>query len=265
LIKRQVRGLLWTLLVRRPIRLRADGHVPLGQRRTVFLERSLEKPELEALRARAKEQRTTVTGALLAAMVAAIAEDHGKARAVVGCSTPVGLRHLLPPGFDGCLGYLSWGIGIYATVRDGSAYWDLARDLRSDLERQLGAKAAEVGLAMTEARADKVVAMGGRALAEQHDKHFPTATAISNIGVVEAPERYGAFEWVDLRFGANADSGGPNIGASATTFRGRLNLNFVYPEVLLAAPRAERIADRTVALLQEGAAHPDLRLRTRRA
>lgn len=258
MLRREIVRILWTLFVQRPTRLRIDTFVPIPRRQTTLLQRSLSREDTEALRQRCKAERTTVTGALLAAMLMAGAEDTGKRSVALACACPVDLRYLLPaepPQLrKEAFGYLSWGVSVVQRLRPGRRYWELARACRAEVEAQLRAKAPEKSLAIAENRAPAVAKMGGQRLAEQLDKHYVASVAISNMGVLDAPDTFGDFTWDEVRFGMTADAGGANIGASVATFRGRLSLNFVHAKDLFAPERGARIVDRTVQLLREAAA-----------
>lgn len=257
-VRREVRKLLWQVFVRRPARLRADRVVPISARRTALVLAMLTREETDALRRRAKQEGTTVTGALVAAMLLAGAEDTGKRALTLGCACPVDLRRHLPaepPELRAhAFGYLSWGVSVFQRIAAGQRFWDLARHSHAELEGLLLDQAAETSLALAEQRAPKVAAIGGRRLAEALDKHYLTSVAISNMGVLEAPASFGDFAWEEVRFGMTADAGGANLGASVCTFRGRLTLNFVHAKDLFTPERAQRIVDRTVGLLREAAA-----------
>lgn len=255
LLREETWRILKVLLLQRPKRLRRDADVHPRDRRTTLLHRVLPEAGTAALVARCKAEGTTMLGALGAALLLAAAEDVGR-RATLGLAVPVSLRGYLPQVGPEAFGYYSWGVGVYVRVGPGEDFWDLARRVRAEAARELGRDAALRSLALVEFKAARVVRSGARALVEQLDKDYPVVVAASNVGRHDPPERFGDLVWETSHFAASADTGGANFGVAATTFRGKLMMNFVHPEALLRRERGERMTARTLELLRAASQAP---------
>lgn len=256
LLREEVWRILKIMFLVRPKRLRIDTYVHPRQRRTTLIHLGLSEAETTALAARCKQEGTTVLGALGAALLLAAAEDVGR-RGVIGMAVPVSLRGMLPPAaaeaIKDAFGYYSWGVGVYFRPAPGDDFWDLARQVRQEAAKELERDGALKSLALVEFKAPRVMRQGALKLIEQLDRDYPVAVAASNVGRLEAPERFGDLVWETSHFCASADTGGANFGVAATTFRGKMMMNFVHPEALLSQPRGERLAERTMHYLRGAA------------
>ncbi len=229
-------------LARRPHRPARDGEgAPLATR---VESRAL---DAAALREAARGEDTTVHGALCAAMLLAMAEDAGRP-VTMGCLSPMDVRSALEPPAGDEVAFLVSGVSTFHRVRPGGGLWDLARDVRGQIEAALGRGDALVSTASTSVVLDR-----GRepaALVANVNRFIGAATTVTNLGLVDVPETYGPWRLEELHFGV-AGNGFPGTaaGIAVTTFAGRLTLEYLYGDPWLRPERALGILDRAIARL----------------
>lgn len=250
-VLREVLHLLNLFRKAKPQVLRWDARVPREQRHSRLISHVVPLAEAEAIAARSRKEGTTITGALTAALLWALAEDVGGPSPTVMCSIPANLRpHLKaipPPAF----GYYAWGFGTIQNFAPAQRFWDVARAVRQDVDRELARGGLWRSLAILEWQGPRTLKQGPEKLLRSLDQSG--ANSVSNVGRVQLAQ-HGNLVWEDLQFWGSADGAGAGIGLVATTIGDHMTLNFVHPEPLVAAARGDRIAARTLALLREAIA-----------
>lgn len=239
-------------------RLPLDEDTPVGSRRTRLLQRHLEPAEVDALAARARQEGTTVQGALAAAMLQAAARETGDRPAVLGLNSPLNLRERLRPplGPDFVLG--AFAPPLFLRADPAEPLWGLAREVRAQLRVLAEGDAVFSVLAAVEQGCPRepgaAQAMPGRIAAQT-----PVATGVTNLGRVPPPPP-GPLRVRSFDCAASLELAPSSVVAYAATFEGRLALTFMHAEPVVGAARAGRIADGTVARLRaalgDPAAHP---------
>lgn len=239
------------LTIAKPARLRRATDAPPGQRRTRLEHHTLVAAEVEALAAACRRERTTVHGALCAALLLAQAEVEGWASPRrVGCRTPIDLRPQLARPVRGGFGVFAFGASTYHRAGASTPFWELARDVRAQVQDAVEGRRilpALQGLDRYVARTAEQAA----ATAQRSDRLDLTSAVVSNLGRV--PElRAGP-----LRVESVGVSGALPIGNAVmvvcTTYDGILDMDFVHAVPLLDAERARRMADGCVARLRRAA------------
>lgn len=248
--------LIASFLAHPPGRLRWDGHAPNRERKPRLIHHDLDPAATSALAQRARAEGTTILGALTAACVIAAAEDHGREPVRLACVLPVNLRPYLPKVPADAFGYYAWSVGSTLRIAPGTRFWDVARQVKRDAEGEIQRGALWLGLAILERRAPMLVQKGPDALAKMLDEKYPGALSVSNVGRLEVPTDSGPLRWTDMQFGMSADAAGAGLAVAATGFAGKLSVNVMHPDPLIAPPRAAAIAARAMALLRE-AGHAD--------
>lgn len=240
-----------------PRRMRLDAEIPVQQRRTRLVSRQLDAEATTALVQRARQERTTVHGALGAAQLLAVAHEFDEPRAVpLALGSAINLREQMRPAPREDVGFFVSLATSTHRIAPESDFWELARDVRRELTRRVERRepwtaiaAGTRGLAafrrwipLTEATAIR--------MAQIADLFGHGATGLTNLGVLPIPQRYGPLTLEALHF-SGAMSALCNLGSSAATFADRLHWNFIYQSPSLATDRAERLAARAVDRLQQ--------------
>jgi hypothetical protein len=221
-----------------------------------------------ALAARAREQRTTVHGALAAALLTAIRADlPGDEPRTLQCSHPVNLRPLLHDicptparlaGLDERMGYLvSYVESVHALSRttaafDAEALWSLARDVSSSVRTGREQHVPVVALPLVSAITRRVASSRwpSLALALLERTLVHNALIVTNLGRVPVEETLPGGVIETLHFVAASSFVGPCI-ACVATYHDELRLNLCYQEPTLTRAWAERIVTRAQATLEQ--------------
>ena len=125
----------------RPETLGFEKYVPIDSRRSNMIHRQLGEEITERLVNCCRQEKTTVQAALCTAMMLVVAKkitSEKKRNVRLSCQSFVSLRQRLQPiiGNEN-LGMLASSIISYHTIGENSSFWDLARDVRQQLEASL--------------------------------------------------------------------------------------------------------------------------------
>ena len=215
-------------------------------RTTRFASTALSADETARLAARARAEGTTVTGALMAATLCAVAETRVTPPRLA-LSVPVNLRphlaeHALEPQDLGNLTNV-----VYLEARRGSASWARARQLKEALTRAARRDRLLAGLAL--------VYRTGRAFVRAQ-KPALAHVLVSNSGIVPLRASYGAFRAVAFYSGTSATMLSADFGFFCNTLGGSLRLNLVFLEEVVTPAEARAVLERVRALLSSQAEQP---------
>ncbi|MBO1351958.1 MAG: hypothetical protein EBE86_033395 [Hormoscilla sp. GUM202] len=132
------------LLWYRPETLSFEKTVPIEERRCGIVCRQLDAEFTKQLINRYREEETTVQGALSAAMLFAAARKiRAGQKTRVNCYSSIDLRKRLKPLVSkDKLGVLVSTLGSFHTLGTNTSFWELARDVRQQLE--VGLKGSDI-------------------------------------------------------------------------------------------------------------------------
>lgn len=245
----------WASLGGRPTPIRAlIEDAPFSQRGAVAVSLAFNEEQTARLVAKARAERTTVHGALGAALCLACIEEIEQPGGVMGFGSPVNMRTRMSPPVGEDVGLLVSIAGSFHRPRQGMDFWDLAREVKSELiasiDRQdpfvltpvlgyLGAIRALYPLNAT----------GAHRMATLSDRWLfkTTTTGITNIGIVDAG---GAGRVGAVHFIANPSAMGRLI-TTAGTHAGLLRWNFIGCTPRMSRERTAALAQRARQLLEK--------------
>lgn len=235
-----------------PVRMRRDRTVPCWERRTRLIHEVLD-PDLSArLANRAREEGTTVHGALSAAITLGLVEDTGVKRgAHVVFGSPVNLRKDLSPPVADDVGFYVSMLAFHAVVRPDMRLWDLARAVRASLtaDRERGTPAAVIGLLPLLFALIGGARTSPRTLAARWERMVPATTGLTNLGRLDVETTHGPLRIESLHFAAAPSALGDFL-CTATSLHGRIFWNFLWPDPTLDADHATDLVRRIVARLR---------------
>ena len=243
----------------KPALLGPDRVPDPGTRGRHLMVHELAPAELARLLTACKRERTTVTGALGAALLVALREEQRRARSVI--LTFDARRMLEPPVGPDEVGLFA-GVAVSTQrIDDRARLWPLAREVRADLREAIArreplASLKMVGLFLSRLR--KLARKGARGTAEieaMYDRASLGTALLGNLGVVAPlpPSRQ-----VALRSLASfvTPLGRVALYSVAVTYGDRLAWTFIGRTPLLRPERAERLAARALEILRAGIADP---------
>jgi hypothetical protein len=245
-LKGQLLADLFRLRRYRPARVVPSRFVPFTERRTRLLHRSLPAAEVDALVRACRRERTTVHGALAAAMVTAVAgEADIPAAAYVAIGSPVNFRRdLVPPVPDDAVGAYVATVPSFVAYRPGSSIWPMARAISADLARRRGRLNHFAMVDLLRGSCPPSVAASGR-LIERVETAGPVNLCISNLGRYDFPAAIGPWRVRGAQFVAGLSVCGYFV-STVNTSHDRLFWNFTYVADALPDTRAERLVDACV-------------------
>ncbi|AKQ65090.1 condensation domain protein [Myxococcus hansupus] len=234
----------WTMLTRRPQPMPLKDFVPVSEQQSSFLDIQLPSELLSSLVARARQERTTVTGALAAAMLLTIRKElGGVGRMNLGWLSPMSYRNALPADFaDPSNLAFAFGTGMFVNAveaRDGG-FWELARATKANFEA-----ARESELHYTTPHLAKL-----RMSFFRKEQAPPMSLSFSNMGTFQVPASLGPLSLQEIQFTPSIRGYGPLWVVHAYTFRDALNIHLGFTEPLLRPEAARQWLDSVVALLK---------------
>ena len=234
----------WIIKHGKPVELRLDRkRVPIIERQICMARRQLVPDETRALVKAARENETTVHGALAAAILHATAEDRGKTSPLLFAS-PVDVRERVEPKVGDDIGmYVALGVTLHKVEPERVDFWALARDARDQLFSQV----EDGGVHSLLPIQGGFLALAARLLpAKWFGAFVETAqlpgVGLTNIGRVVFDTDLSPLSIEHLSFGVSTGVLG-KIGVTATTFDGTLTLNFMAMEPCITREHLNALAD----------------------
>lgn len=229
----------------RPETLGFEKYVPTELRRCGMVRRQLDEKLTQELVSYCRKEKTTVQGALCAAMLLAaarkIALKNLKTTDVrLSCQSFVDLRQRLQPVVsDRALGVLASFITSFHTVQTSTSFWELARDVKQHLKVGLRSDIF-IPVLMFKQIIESLLAQPNR---------VPVTVALTNVGRVNIPKVYGLLELEEISFVPAQAVFGGIFAAAVTTFEGKMFLNFVFSEPSISRQTMETLVDSTMSYI----------------
>jgi Condensation domain len=210
---------------------------------TVHVCRELTALHTRRLLARSRLERTTITGALLAATVLTLESRH-PGHPQLAVTVPVDLRPRLPARTVSAADLGHYTSVVYLSTRAQSSLWPLARALKAQLEQTVTSRRLLAAVPL--------VYRAGRAFMRKNMPPLAHAM-VSNSGVVPFAPDYGSFRAVGFYSATSAPMLSADYAFFCNTLHGRLTLNLVFSEQVLSRSDAERTLSHVVDLLTSDA------------
>lgn len=235
--------LFWFKLVvqrlrHRPAHLPFEGDAPIRDRRCNILFQELDEAFTQRLAKRCKQEGTSVQGAIGAAMLLATAQTiaPGSRHPVcMGFQSALDLRRrLVGTPDESHLSLFASSFMSYHTVHSQTAFWDLARQVR---------QALETGLQQGYFKFYPLVAKYLTEYYLNHLQQVPATTFLTNLGQVKLAHQYGPFELENIYFTASNLVFGGTFAAAISTFRGKMQINHVFPEPTLSQDTVKTLSN----------------------
>jgi NRPS condensation-like uncharacterized protein len=236
----------WTFFFRRPRKLPDDTPAAYEDLRSRTLHRSLTPEHARALASRAKLEDTTMHGALCAALMLSSAahireRSTGKGPVTIGSFSPIDLRPLLPgPPIEG-LGVYVNAATVTAQVLPDTSFWELARSIQKGLHARRASGEVCAFSAIQSLAAPRRIDPRLAARGVAHP--FWGTGAVTNLGVINLPDRFGDLRVDSIHVAGGNAAYGNFISMAVMTYRGRTMMNMTYTEPLLSPQTASALGD----------------------
>jgi len=234
------------MLLHKPEKLESEETVPIESRSCGMSHRFLEKELTQKLIELCRQEKTTVQGALCAAMLLTVANkiSSNKLRSIkLSCRSYVDLRRRLePPIQPENMGFLASALSSLHQIKPQMSFWDLSRDITKNIEISLKRKEIFKPLMMFRKLIEYYI---------DNPDEFPSTIGVTNIGRVNISEVYGDLEIEEISFvGSNAILGKIFTVATAT-FQEKMLFNFIASKPSLSQETIEMLATGVINCLIE--------------
>ncbi|NDJ25210.1 alcohol acetyltransferase [Nostoc sp. B(2019)] len=228
----------------RPKTLGFEKYVPIAQRRCNIVHRQLDPKLTQQFVNRCRQENTTVNSALCAALMFTVAKKITKVNRKdvrVNCLSYFDLRrHIQPVISDEQMGVLASSMMGFYTIHKNTSFWELAREVKQKLEA--GTKQGDIF---------------NMALIAKHlinfcfiqPKEVAATVSVSNVGKVNIPKVYGEFELEEISFAGSHSLYAGMFITHASTFQGKMLLNFVFSEPSISQDTMEGLVNNVMSCI----------------
>jgi NRPS condensation-like uncharacterized protein len=234
------------MLLHKPEKLESEETVPIESRSCGMSHRFLEKELTQKLVELCRQEKTTVQGALCAAMLLTVANkiSREKPRSIkVSCRSYVDLRRRLePPIKPENMGFLASSLTSLHQIKPQMSFWDLSRNVTKKIESSLKRKDIFKPLMMYRKLIEYYI---------DNPDEFPVTISVTNIGRANISEVYGDLEIEEISFVASNAIFGKMFTVATATFQEKMILNFIASKPSLSQETIEMLATGVINCLIE--------------
>jgi NRPS condensation-like uncharacterized protein len=228
----------------RPETLGFEKYVPIELRSCGMVHRQLDEELTQKLINCCRNEKTTVQGALCAAMLLAAARKItalNRTEVRVSCQSFVDLRQRLKPVVsDENVSLLASFLNSYHTLRTNTSFWELARDVKQQLEAGLERNDIFIPVLMFRKMIESLL---------NRPNEVPVTVVLTNVGRVNIPKVYGPFELEEISFVPAQAVFGGIFAAAVATFEEKMLLNFVFSEPSISRDTMESLVDSVMSCI----------------
>jgi NRPS condensation-like uncharacterized protein len=243
----KIRSILWLSklifkqFLLQPKTLEFEKYVPVRKRTCNVIYKQIEPRFTKILIERCRVEKTTVQGALCAAMLLAVTnriKPKKSKKTSVACRTYVNLRqHLSPAISSENLGCFISAVITFHTISSQTQFWQLARDVKQQIKQGLDRGDIFNVLLMAKQILKAVLSKPNKA---------PLAVEVTNLGQLKIPAKYGSLELEKISFMPSQSLFGGVFLASVTTLTDRMMLNFSFSEPSLSKETVDELVENMI-------------------
>ncbi|MBW4634914.1 MAG: alcohol acetyltransferase [Iphinoe sp. HA4291-MV1] len=230
----------------RPETLGFEKYAPVAKRRCGMVHRQLDSELTQQLVNRCKQEKTTVQSALCAALMFTVARKIGKGKrkdVQLSCLSYLDLRRRLESIItDEHMGVLASPVMGFHTIYANTSFWELARDVKQHLETVTKHSDVFKMILMSKELIKFFLAV---------PKEVSATVSVSNIGKVNIPKVYGSFELEEISFAGSNSLYAGVFATNASTFQGKMLLNFVFSQPSISQDTMETLVNNVVSCIIE--------------
>lgn len=242
----------------KPMEMKGDQDAPPEKRITKVIQKILTPEETKELAARCKKEKNSVHSVLCAATLQTIVEQIRRSNEVkarkkgplmIGCISPVNIRHLLSHQVGDDIGNFISDAFHYQLIDDKSSLWTAARKVKKSIQKEI-----KYGRDIKAVRdvGDLLEICSTPLDAFSYVYKMVPPTGVTNMGRLDIPEQFGDIRLEELHFTVSINPAIKNgFGLAVTTFRGRMIINFLYSAPYLSKERANAMVENTMKRLKE--------------
>lgn len=248
--KGKILGVLWMLkttlkqLYFRPKVLSFEKRVPAEERTCDVIYRHLEPDLARALVTQCRTEKTTVQGALCAAMLLAVANQmkiSETKKLSLMCRSFVDLRRRLSPAVGPeDLGSLASAVPTFHAIKNSTDFWQLARDVKQAIDQSIHRGEMFNIVSMFKVLFDELMVEPDKSPLVNKAS---LSVEVSNAGKIDIPVNYGPLELEEISFMPSQGVFGGVFFVAVTTFRDRMMLNFAFSEPSISRGSVEALIE----------------------
>ncbi|MBE9006347.1 alcohol acetyltransferase [Fortiea sp. LEGE XX443] len=228
----------------RPKTLGFEKYAPIDQRSCHLIHKQLDSELTQKFVNCCHHENTTINSALCAAMMFTVASKFTKKEKKsirVNCLSYLDLRRYLEPKIsDEHMAVLASSTMGFYSIQNNTTFWDLARKVQQNIA------------AITKHSDIFKMILAAKHLIDfslNYPRQVAATVSVSNAGRVNVPKIYGEFELEEISFlGSHALYAGMFI-THASTFQGKMLLNFVFSEPSISQNTMEELVNNFMLLI----------------
>lgn len=227
--------------------------VSIKSRRCGLVHKKIDEHLIQLLINLCHQQKTTVQGALGAAMLFVVGSHitAGKVKNVpVNCRSAIDLRTRLKPVIsDKNMAPLVSFLMSFHTLQPQTSFWNLAQDIKKQLD--IGLKGNDIFCPVLIFRkiVDSLFACPNQ---------VPLTVSITNIGRVNIPKLYDSFEIEEISFVPSQSAFGGVFAVAVSTFAEEMVLNFMFSKPSISQETMEILANEVLGCIVDACRNEDL-------
>lgn len=238
---------LWSQKIwNKPETLAFEKYSTIESRRCGMIHRQLGEELTKQFVSLCKQEKTTVQGALCAAMMFAVVRriTAGERRDVyVACQSSIDLRRRLETIIsDEQIALIASSVWGFHTIKTSTSFWELARDVKQQMEAGMKRRDIFNAVLMSKVLIEYYFA---------HSHEVAATVSVSNIGKVNIPKIYGQFELEEISFIVSNCLFAGVFAMNAATFEGKMFINFPFTEPSTSRATIETLVNSVVLCIVE--------------
>lgn len=228
----------------RPETLGFEEYVPIAKRYSKMIHRQLDSELTQQFLNRCRQENTTVNSALCAVIMFIVGRKIIKANRKdvrVTCLSYLDLRRRLEPIIgEKYLALLAASLMGFHTIHTNTSFWELARQVKQNLEA--GIKQGDIF---------KMISIAKQLIdfCFIFPKQVAATVSVSNSGKVNIPNIYGDFELEEISFASSNALYAGIFVIHASTFQGKMLLNFVFSQPSISQNTMEELVNNTMSCI----------------
>jgi Condensation domain len=229
----------------RPKTLGFERYVSIPKRHCNIIHRQLDEDLTQKLVNHCRQENTTVHSALCAVLMFTIGRKiitKGNIKNVrVNCLSYFDLRrHLEPQISDEDMAVLASSTMGFYTIEKNRSFWELAREVKQKLE--VSKKSGDLFKMI-------LIAKHLIEFCFIYPRQVAATVSVSNVGKINIPKHYGEFELEEISFASSNNLYGGIFVIHASTFQGKMLLNFVFSQPSISQNTMEILVNNVMSYI----------------
>ena len=245
-----------------PAQLIIEGKASANERSSKMLPRMLSQENTKILIEKCRQEKTTVHGAICAALLFAAAKSLSIDKQInFSYGSPINLRKYCAPQITNQnLGCFISALGFNQLVEYNTIFWDLARECKSKVHKSLNNGVHINVLQQAKLRNFDRDMMVKSILSKENTMGRNNIFSISNRGKFKFRNQGDKLKIKELYFATGQHIGGDCFWLGILTLNQQLFCNFAYAEPVISYKTAQLFADDSITVIEEACIKKDYRL-----